>query len=206
MLTLPDSSCGSSYSRAFTWSRGGHTFYCITDLSTFSYSFDTTKGFWHQRTSSGLDFWRIAVAVIFGSKVIVGDYTSAKLYWMKAGIYDASNASTVTLKHSNDSTSTWVTRTAKTISASDQDQRFQWNRLGQSKAAGKVLNIAITYAVMEDSVANSMTIQPPSVHAWPKLLRFFSMYVDVVPGSSQTAVPKAVAGLAGNIVTLQKSA
>lgn len=198
--------------RAFTWSKGGHTFYTITDLSTFTYSFDTTQSFWpHQRTSDGLNFWRIGMAVNFGSggssnigKVIVGDYTSAKLYKLDSALYDASNASTLTLKHSNNNGNSWlVTRTAKTISGSSNlTQRIKFNRLGQSKEDGKVFNIVITYAVMEDTVANSMTIQPPAVHAWPRRMRFFKMHIDVVPGSSQTSTPKAVTGLAVDAVTL----
>lgn len=198
--------------RAFTWSKGGHTFYTITDLSTFTYSFDTTQSFWpHRRTSSGLDFWRIGMAVNFGSggssnigKVIVGDYTSAKLYKLDSALYDASNASTLTLKHSNNNGNSWlVTRTAKTISGSSNlTQRIKFNRLGQSKEDGKVFNIVITRAVMEDTVANSMTIQPPAVHAWPRRMRFFKMHIDVVPGSSQTSTAKAVTGLAVDAVTL----
>jgi hypothetical protein len=198
--------------RAFAWSKGGHTFYTITDLATFSYSFDTTQQFWpHQRTSSGLDFWRIGMAVNLGSggsatigKVILGDYTSAKLYKLTSGLYDADNASTLTLSHSNNNGNTFpVARTAKTISGSSNlTQRMKYTRLGQSKEDGKVFKMVITRAVMEDTVANSMTIQPSSVHAWPRRMRFFKMHIDVVPGSSQTSTAKAVTGLAIDAVAL----
>jgi hypothetical protein len=110
----------------------------------------------------------------------------------------------LTLRHSNNNANSWlVTRTAKTISGSGNlTQRIKFNRLGQSKEDGKVFNIVITRAVMEDTVANSMTIQPPAAHAWPRRMRFFKLHIDVVPGSSQTSTTKAVTGLAVDAATL----
>lgn len=173
--------------RAFTWSRGGHTFYCITDLATFSYSFDTVTGFWHQRTSSGLDFWRISMSVIFGSKVIVGDYANAKLYWMHPGVYDDENPSTLTLRHSNNHGDNWLVARSVTANAS----RVKFNRLGQSKEDGKVFQITISRAVMEDDSANSMIVQPPAVHAWPRRMRFYKLYIDTIPGAIEATLPSS---------------
>lgn len=191
--------------RAFAHSRGDHVFYTITDLSTFTYSFDTTLGFApHQRTSSGLNFWRIGSAVVLGSKALVGDYTSAKLYWTKSGLYDNANDSVLTVKHSNDNGDTWVaTRTLTLSGSSNRKQRAKITRLGQSKEDGKVLNIAISKAVMEDGTANDMIVQPPAVHAWPNPMRFSTLYVDTVPGVSQTSRSKAISGLAVDAVALR---
>ena len=190
--------------RAFTWARGGHVFYVITDLSTFTHAYDTTTGFWHERTSSGLDFWRVSMAVAFGSKIIAGDYTLANLYHMRDGINDSINPSVLTLKHSNDNGDTWAATRTKTLSGSaDRKQRVKINRLGQSKEDGKLFNIAISHAVMENGQANDMIIQPPAIQAWPNPMRFYGVHIDTVPGVSQTSRSKAVAGLAVDAVSVK---
>jgi hypothetical protein len=71
--------------RAYTWSSGGHTFYCITG-TTFTWTYDTVTGFWHERESYGLDRWRISAATTFNGKNIVGDYASGILYEMRADL------------------------------------------------------------------------------------------------------------------------
>lgn len=191
--------------RAFTWARGGHVFYCITDGATFTETYDTTTQFWHTRKSDGasLAFWRILGSVILGSKVLVWDYTLSKLYWMKDGLYDASNSTVVTLKHSNDNGNTFpITRTATLSDATNLLQRTKIMCLGQSKEDGKVFQISLSSAVMEDTVANSMVVQPPAVHAWPNPMRFAGIYIDTVPGGSKTSRTKALTGLAVDAVTV----
>jgi hypothetical protein len=180
--------------RAFSWSLNGHTFYAIS-TSTETHVYDLATGAWHERTSSGLGFWRIRNAAAFGTKLIVGDYTSPKLYWMKEGLYDASNASTLTLKHSNNAGSTWnATRTAAIGTSASAGTAVKINRLGQSKEDGKLFQIAISNAVMEDGAGNTMTVQPPTVHAYPRRVRFFGARIDIVSGSSTTATPKGLLG------------
>ncbi len=186
---------GPTNIRAFAWSAGGHIFYAITDQSTYTWVYDLTTGLWHERTSSGLNFWRVSCAMPFGSYTVVGDYTSAKLYNMTTGLYGSD--SVLTVKHSNDNGSTWIaTRTTTISQSSNLKQRYKFSRLGQSKEDGKVFQISISNAVMEDGVGNSMIVQPPTVHAWPKPMRFFMLHVDATPGVSSNATAKAITGLA----------
>ena len=65
--------------RAFSYTREGTTFYCLTS-STFSAEYNTKTGFWHRRKSAGLDYWRVVDAATFNGKTILGDYSSAALY------------------------------------------------------------------------------------------------------------------------------
>ena len=190
--------------RGFARTEGGRTFYTIRG-STFTWSFDFSTGFWHERTSDGLAFWRVWDAFTFNGMSIVADYTLAKLYKSLPTLYNAATASTVTLKHSNNNGNSWlVTRTAKTLSGSSNlTQRVKFNRLGQSKEDGKVFNIAISNAVMEDGTGNAMTVQPPSVHAWPNRMRFFRIHIDTIPGGSQTSTPKGITGLAVDVKQLR---
>lgn len=188
--------------RAFARSAGGHTFYTIRG-STFTWSYDFSTGFWHERTSDGLAFWRIWDAFSFNGMDIVADYTLAKLYKILPTLYSAGTACTVTLSHSNNNGNTWLVSRAKTLSGSSNlTQRIKYNRLGQSKEDGKVFRIVISHAVMEDGTANSMTVIPPAVHAYPKRMRFFNLYIDTIPGGSQTSTPKGITGLAVNAVAL----
>lgn len=190
--------------RGFAWSTGGHIFYTITDLSTYTWSYDLTTGLPHERTSSGLNFWRIGAAFAFAGYNIVGDYTLAKLYRLSPSLYDASNASVLTVKHSNDNGSTWVATRTKTISGSSNlKQRYKFTRLGQSKEDGKVFQMSISKAVMEDGTANDITVQPPAVHAWPNPMRFNTLYVDAIPGVSQTSGTKGFTGLAVDAIAVR---
>lgn len=189
--------------RAYIRNEQGRAFYVITDLSTYTWAYDLRSQLWHEETSSGLAFRRIAVGMSLGGLQIVGDYALANLYKVLPGLYDASNASTVTVKHSNNNGSTWVTRTAKTLSGSSGlTQRMKWLRLGQSKEDGKIFQIIVSRAVIENGTANDMTIQPPIVHAWPQRVRFWGIWVDTVPGGSQTSRPKGVTGLAVSVTAL----
>jgi hypothetical protein len=189
--------------RGFARTERGRTFYTLRG-STFTWVFDFSTGFWHERTSDGLAFWRIWNAFTFNGMSIVADYTLAKLYKSLPTLFASGADSVVTLKHSNNNGNSWlVTRTAKTLSGSSNlTQRTKFNRLGQSKEDGKVFNIAISNAVMEDGTGNSMTVQPPAVHAWPNRMRFFNMWIDTIPGGSQTSTPKGITGLAVNVKQL----
>lgn len=188
---------GASTIVGFSWSAGGHIFYAISDQSTYTWVYDLTTGLWHERTSSGLNFWRISCAMSFGGNIILGDYTSAKLYSLSPSLYASGTDCVLTVKHSNDNGSTWVaTRTATISQSTDLKQRYKFSRLGQSKEDGKVFQVSISNAVMEDGTGNSMIVQPPAVHAWPKPMRFYMLHVDAAPGVSRNATAKAITGLA----------
>lgn len=182
--------------RACTWSLNGHTFYAIS-TSTQTHVYDLATGAWHERTSAVLGFWRVRTAAAFGTKVLVGDYALGKLYWMREGLFDAANASQLTLRHSNNSAFTWnATRTAAIGSNAAAGTAVKINRLGQSREDGKLFQISVSNAVMEDGVGNAMTVQPPTVHAYPRRVRFYGARIDVVSGGSQTATPKALLSFA----------
>lgn len=181
--------------RSMTWSNGERSFYCISG-STFSFVYDFQTGFWHERQSSALTFWRAAGAVAFAGKAIVGDYTLARLYWCHPGLFNAGTASTLTLRHSNDGGQTWVTRGPKTISGADQSQRMRFNRIGRGKTLGKTFELSITQAVMENGTGISMTIKTPNVHAWPQKSKMAAAHVDTVPGVSQTSRSAGILGFA----------
>lgn len=181
--------------RALTYSINGHTFYVIS-TSTATQSYDLASGQWHERKSSGLDFWRIRTAVSFGTKVLIGDYTSAKVYRMAGSIYSAT-ASTLTLKHSNSNGDAWnATRTANIGTSSERTKAVKFMRLGQSREDGKLFRIEISNAVSEDGTGVEMVVQPPTVTAWPKRVRFYGARVNLIAGSSQNATPKGIMGFA----------
>lgn len=182
--------------RGFQYTTRGATFYCITDGATFSWEYNCRTGFWHERTSSGLAFWRVVAAEQFNGAPIFGDYTSALLYRASTSITPGS-ASNVTLRHSDNAGTTWTTARSKTIGGTGSEKtRAKFLRLGQSKEDGRVFEIAVTNAVVEAGTGNSMTIVPPTVHTWPNPMRFYQLYVDTVPGVSLTSSSKGVTGLA----------
>jgi hypothetical protein len=182
--------------RAMIWSNGERAFYAVSG-STFTWVYDLATGYWHERQSAAMTFWRVTQAIQFADKVIVGDYTLSKLYVMRSGIYDAANDCVLTMRHSNDNGNTWLVNRTRTISqATNKKQRMKFNRCGQSKEDGKVFQFSISYAVIEDGVACSMTIQPPAVHAWPFRVRIAATHVDTVPGSSRSPSAKGILGVA----------
>lgn len=188
--------------KAFTYSLNGHTFYVLS-TSTATQSYDLSTGMWHDRKSSGLGFWRVRSAVSFGTKVIVGDYNDAKLYHMRSGLYSAS-ASTLTMKHSNYFGDTWnATRTAPIGASSDRGIQVKFNRIGQSRPDGKLFRIAISNAVYEDGTDVEMVVQPPTITAWPKRVRFYAANVGVISGASQNATQKGMLSFAVKQRTLE---
>lgn len=181
--------------KAFSYAINGHTFYTLS-TSTATASYDLSTGMWHERKSSGLGFWRLRTACSFGTKLIVGDYTSAKVYTMRTGLYSAT-ASTLTLKHSNVFGDTWnATRTASIGGSSERGTQVVFNRLGQSRPDGKLFHIAISNALTEEGTGLDMTVQPPTVTAWPKRVRVYAASVNIISGASQADRPKGFLGFA----------
>ena len=108
----------------------------------------------------------------------------------------SASPSAFSIRTSRDNGDTFTPARSKEISATNRLQRFKWNRLGQSKEDGKVLEFAISNAINENGTGVQMTVIPPHIHAWPSPTRIAALYVDVVPGSSTTSRPKAITGLA----------
>ncbi len=182
--------------RGFVTNRRGEPVYTITG-STFTWEYHTTTGFWNERKSSGLDRWRIDGAMTLAKIQLVTDYELSRIYWMKPGLYDASNPCILTLEHSNDNANTFPVARTRTISgAANKRQEIRFNKLGQSKKDGKVFRITLSHAVIENGTAVSMIVQPPAVNAWPKRLRFYGLDIDVTAGVSQTAEVKGITRLA----------
>lgn len=181
--------------RGFQYTRAGVTFYCITG-STFSWEYNTRTSFWHERTSSGLSRWRVVDAVTFNDETIFGDYSSGVLYSAAHDITPAS-ASSVTVRQSLDNGSTWNTIRTKALGGSGSElTRLRFNRFGMAKEKGRTLEIAMTNAVIENGTANSMTVYPPKMHAWPSRTRLHSLRIDATVGASQTSNPKGFLRLA----------
>lgn len=180
--------------RAFTHTSGGHTFYCVTGTS-FTWEYNCGTGLWHERRSSGLSRWRVVEACQFNGSTIFGDYTSALLYSRSAALSRAS-ASTIAVRHSDDNGDNWTSSRSKSIGGSNASAtRTKFLRLGQSLEDGKVFELTLSNAVMENGTGTDMIVIPPAVHAWPKKMRFFTLYVDCIPGASQTTGAMGITGL-----------
>lgn len=176
---------------AFSYASRGHVFYVISGTD-FTWQWDATTGFWCERTSSGLERWRISTAAVLANATLVGDYATGTLYTLSSSLALASD-SALTIRQSNDSGATWsAARTLTVGQTGNRTQRFKALRFGQSKEDGKVFEMVITNAISENGTANAMTVIPPHVHAWPHPIRLHALYVDVVPGSSQNSRPKAI--------------
>ena len=72
--------------RAFTFTMKGMTYYILT-APEGTWSYNLTLNRWIERTSYGLNRWRISCAVEFDGKIICGDYASPKLYEMRADVF-----------------------------------------------------------------------------------------------------------------------
>ena len=183
--------------RAFSYTREGTTFYCLTS-DTFSAEYNTKTGFWHKRTSSGLAYWRVVEAATFNGQTIFGDYTSAALYQASHAITRGS-ASTLTFKQSFNGGSTWNTSRTHAIGGAGVTTRAKFNRLGQAKEDGRVMELSISNAVMEAGTGNPMTVRPPVLHAWPAPTAAHALHVDVTTGASLTDDPMGIKQIAINI-------
>lgn len=72
--------------RAFSWSRGGHHFACLSGTN-WSRCFDDTTQVWHSRQSYGQDTWRARYSMQAWGKTIVGDGLSGKLGYLDSDTY-----------------------------------------------------------------------------------------------------------------------
>ena len=188
--------------RAFIHTQHETTFYCITG-SSFTWEYNLRTGFWHERTSDGLDIWNIVDAVQFNGKTIYADYNAATLYQASSSLTPAS-ASSVTLRQSLNGGTTWATTRTKSIGGSGSERtRLRFNRLGIAREDGRVLEFKMTNAVIENSTANSITVVPPAVHAYPNRTICHAAYVDVTSGASQTSKAKGFLNLAVDIMGLE---
>lgn len=182
--------------RAFTYSASGHTFYCITGFGA-TWEYNASTQLWHERTSTGLEMWRVTDACNFNGAAVFGDYAAASLYRSAADISPVA-ASAVTLRHSSDLGRSWVTRSAKSIGGtSDPTKRVVWNRLGQSKKDGKVFELTMSNALVEAGIGTSAVVIPPTVHASLRPVRVFQLAVDATSGASETTRAKGFRGIMG---------
>jgi hypothetical protein len=72
--------------RATVYSFRGHQFY-ILSCATWSWAYDATNGFWHERQSYGETRWRIEGATDLEGQIVVGDFENGVLYEMSATTY-----------------------------------------------------------------------------------------------------------------------
>lgn len=72
--------------KAFAWTRGGHSFYCLSGTS-WTVCFDAATSVWHNRESYGQTNWRAVYAVQAWGKTIVGDSQSGKLFYLDSNTY-----------------------------------------------------------------------------------------------------------------------
>lgn len=180
--------------RGFVYSSGGNTFYCVTG-STFSWEYNCNTGLWHERQSSGLNIWRVVDATTFNGQTIFGDYSAAALY-RRTSTQTPAAASLVSLRQSNTNGTTWSAARSKAIGgAGERTKRVKFLRLGQSKEDGKIFELSISNALVEAGTGVAMTVIPPAVQMWPNPLVVHTLYVDTVPGTSQTNGVKGLIGI-----------
>lgn len=184
--------------RAFIHTRQETTFYTITG-SSFTWEYNLRTGFWHERTSSGLDIWNVVDAIQFAGKTLYASYNAATLFQASSAITPAS-ASEVTLRQSLNGGTTWHTTRTKAIGGAGSERtRLRFNRLGIAREDGRTLEFKMTNAVIENSVANSITVVPPAVHAFPNRTLCHAAFVDVTSGASLTSKAKGFLNLAVDI-------
>jgi hypothetical protein len=181
--------------RAFAYTRNGATFYCVTS-STFTAELNTRTMRWHKRKSSGLAFWRVTDAATFNGQTVFGDYSSAALYQADHAITPGS-ASVLSMRQSFNNGTSWSSaRTAAIGGSGSETTRVKFNRLGQSKEDGRVLELALSNAVIEAGTGNDMTIRPPTLHGWPLPTVMHALHVDVTSGASLTNKSKGITAIA----------
>lgn len=75
--------------QATSWVKDGHTFYKLTAPGYWTWVYDTTTGFWHERRTYGQPDWRVSFVVpAFGDKLIAGDAATGNLYEMSPDYLD----------------------------------------------------------------------------------------------------------------------
>lgn len=72
--------------RAFSWSRGGHAFACLSGTD-WTRSFDAATQVWHTRESYGQTTWRARYSMPAWGKTIVGDGLSGKLGYLDSNTF-----------------------------------------------------------------------------------------------------------------------
>lgn len=187
---------------AKSWTRNGHVFYAVSGTS-WTYVYDTSTGFWHERTAPGAAKDDQSIAVKFGQTVLLGSASNGKIY----NITDQTPptlASVLNVSWSDDGGRNYTTPRSVTIGTSVTlpRQRFKFLRLGQTRGNGRVWKFEITNAFMEDSVGGTITVITPTVQAFPNEIQFNGLYVDVIPGVSQNTRVKGLTGLAADIEVL----
>lgn len=66
----------------FSFSEGGHNFYCLTFPENGSFVYDLNEGAWHEWKTFEQDYWTITSQTFAFGKNIVGDATTGKLYYL----------------------------------------------------------------------------------------------------------------------------
>ena len=72
--------------RGFSWSRGGHSFACLSGTD-WTRCYDAATGVWHTRQSYGYDTWRGRYAMQAWGKTIIGDGLSGKLGYLDSDTF-----------------------------------------------------------------------------------------------------------------------
>lgn len=72
---------------AMAFHMNGHAFYVLSGPD-WTWAYNRTTGTWDPRFSYAIDRWRVSQAVAFAGKVIVGDYSTNKLYELSRTAYD----------------------------------------------------------------------------------------------------------------------
>ena len=73
--------------QSFLWNDRGHTFYALSH-DNFTWVFDLTTRFWHQRKSSGRNNWRCNHAFEFGGNKLFGDAVNGTVYQQSNDVFD----------------------------------------------------------------------------------------------------------------------
>lgn len=70
-----------------SWSWGGRSFYSLS-CPQWTRCYDCKTGYWHERKSYGLSYWKIGKVAPFSGKLIAGDSSTGQLYRMQDELYD----------------------------------------------------------------------------------------------------------------------
>lgn len=76
---------------ACSWQARGHSFYALSGENG-TWCYDASTGSWFERSSYGLERWRVQHTVQLGTRIIAGDYSNGKLYTMSPDTYDESGS------------------------------------------------------------------------------------------------------------------
>lgn len=79
LTTLIRAISDKSTLQATQYAADGHNFYVLRSAS-WTWVYDLATGFWHERESAGLDFWRVSHVERFAGKNIGGDHLAGTLY------------------------------------------------------------------------------------------------------------------------------